>query len=303
MKFVDNIMKKVIIFGPTCSGKSALADKVATELNAVIINCDSMQLYSEIPIITAQPDNLSSDHKLFAFLKGDENYSVASWRDDVEQLVEAVEKQGRNIVIVGGTGLYLKSILTGFKDLPTNTLEQRNEIEALLKAKGVNFLYDEIIKRDPDYANIVKSNDVQRVRRIYGLLFMSNISYAKYKELPNITKFKSAEFLKIFINPDREILYHNINQRVDEMMINGGRAEVENFLSKNYPATGNVFKAIGLSEVQDILNNKLSENEGYELMKKNTRNYAKRQITFFSNQISFDIMIKSATEFDFELLK
>ena len=295
-------MKKIIIFGPTCSGKSALADKIAKVLNAVIINCDSMQLYSELPIITAQPDNLSSDHKLFAFLKGDENYSVANWRDDAEQLIKASEKQGRNIVIVGGTGLYLKSILTGFKDLPTNTLEQRNEIETLLNAKGVKFLYDKIIKRDPDYANIVKPNDIQRVRRIYGLMFMNNISYAKYKELPNITKFKSEEFLKIFISPDREILYHNINQRVDEMMNGGGRAEVESFLSKNYPATGNVFKAIGLSEVQDILNKKLLENEGYELMKKNTRNYAKRQITFFSNQIACDLMIKSSNEFDFKLL-
>ena len=295
-------MKKIIIFGPTCSGKSALADKIAKALNAIIINCDSMQLYSELPIITAQPENLSSDHKLFGYLKGNENYSVANWRDSAEQIIELSEKHGRNIVIVGGTGLYLKSILTGFKDLPTNTLKQRNEIETLLNAKGVNFLYDEIIKRDSDYARIIKPNDVQRVRRIYGLLFMNKISYKKYKGLPNITKFKSEEFLKIFINPDRQILYHNINKRVDEMMSGGGRAEVENFLNKNYSASGNVFKAIGLSEVQDILNNKISENAGYELMKKNTRNYAKRQITFFSNQIASDLMIKSPKEFDFKLL-
>ena len=107
-------------------------------------------------------------------------------------------------------------------------------------------MYQEIINEDPDYAKILKANDIQRVRRIYGLLFMNNISFNEYQSLPNISKFKSEDFIKIFINPDRNSLYKQINARVDIMMKSGGREEVEAFLAKNYPESGNVFKAIGL---------------------------------------------------------
>ena len=163
-------------------------------------------------------------------------------------------------------------------------------------------MYQEIINEDPDYAKILKANDIQRVRRIYGLLFMNNISFNEYQSLPNISKFKSEDFIKIFINPDRNSLYKQINARVDIMMKSGGREVVEAFLAKNYPESGNVFKAIGLREVKDILNKKLLQKEGYELMKKNTRNYAKRQITFFNNQIKSDVVIRNYNEFDFNIL-
>ena len=132
-------MKKIIIFGPTCSGKSALAEVIASKLDAIVINADSMQLYSELPIITAQPDSLKHYHKLFAFLKGDQNFSVANWRDKAEETIVSAIADQKNIVIVGGTGLYFKALLTGFKNLPVNTESQRLKIEEILAEKGVRF--------------------------------------------------------------------------------------------------------------------------------------------------------------------
>ncbi|MBT4989422.1 MAG: tRNA (adenosine(37)-N6)-dimethylallyltransferase MiaA [Rickettsiales bacterium] len=295
--------QKIIIYGPTCSGKTNLADIIAKELDAIIINSDSMQLYSEIPIISAQPDKYSSHHKLFAFLKGDQNFSVADWRDKAEILIDQYSLKGRNIVIVGGTGLYLKALLSGFKQLPSNTEKQRDEIDNLIKDKSVGYLYDKIIKQDSAYKNILLANDLQRVRRVYGLLFMHNISYQKYKNLPNISKYSESEFLKIYIKPEREDLYDKINQRVDAMMQLGAKGEVEKFLQNNYPINGNIYKAIGIREINQIMGKSLDESEALELMKKNTRNYAKRQITFFNHQIKSDMVLTSHTDFQVNLLE
>jgi|SaaInlStandDraft_6_1057023.scaffolds.fasta_scaffold06774_3 tRNA dimethylallyltransferase len=289
--------QKIIIYGPTCSGKTGLADVLASRLDAIIINSDSMQLYSEIPIISAQPSNYSGNHKLFAFLNGDQNYSSAQWQEQAEGVIGALEKAGRNIIIVGGTGLYLKALLSGFKQLPSNSAAQREQIDTLIKERGIKYLYDAIISKDPDYANFTTAHDIQRVRRAYGLLFLHNIRHREYQALPNISKYKAEDFLKIYIRPERKKLYLDINNRVNEMLKIGAREEVEAFLQHKYLDSGNVYKAIGIREIAGVLEGRMSAVEATELMKKNTRNYAKRQITFFNHQIKSDVILSNYNDF------
>ena len=192
------------------------------------------------------------------------------------------------------------------KELPSNSAEQRNIIDGLVANKGVEKLYEEIIAKDSQYQKILSKGDLQRIRRVYSLLFFYNISYTKYAALPNVSKYKAEDFLKIYIKPDREILYKNINARVDVMINQGAAVEVSELLKKNYSNKSNIFKAIGIKELQDAVSvrnkevNFMQESEMLgrnksisDMMKKNTRNYAKRQITFFNNQIKSDLIVSN----------
>ena len=192
------------------------------------------------------------------------------------------------------------------KELPETTVEQKLVIDALVKNKGTKTLYEQIIAKDEEYKNYISPNDIQRVSRIYSLLFFHNISHSKYLNLPNITNFKSEDFFTIYLNPDRKKLYEKINNRVDQMIKEGLMAEIKAFFKKNYIANNNIYKAIGIKELEGFINSKQYqlEEELYnsgekqnieiiELIKKNTRNYAKRQVTFFNHQIKSDLTLEN----------
>ena len=275
--------KKVILLaGPTASGKSELAIKLAQHFNGEIINADSMQVYKEISILTSKPsikDERIIKHHLYGFNSVKKNFSTGSW---LKMTVKIIEKQFENKkmpIVVGGTGLYFKALTDGLVKIPNIPTNVRTEVRKLYKKIGPKKFFTKLIKLDPLAKKYILPTDTQRSIRAYEVKKFTNKSLF---ELTKKTKsnFENGIFKKLFINTPKDVLHKKIDKKVDSMFNQGAVDEVTNFYKMKINKELSPNKIIGIKEIGDYLNGKISLIQAKELIKQKTRQYTKRQFTW-----------------------
>nr|CBI79611.1 tRNA delta(2)-isopentenylpyrophosphate transferase [Bartonella sp. AR 15-3] len=284
-----------MIAGPTASGKSKLALKIAQEKNAVIINADSMQIYDTLNILTARPtedDTIISPHYLYGYISPSLSYSVGQWLRDVEKLLNVITS--KSLIFVGGTGLYFRALLEGISEIPYIPDVCREKWRRRLQEEGAENLYRQLLQVDSALSKRICAQDGQRIIRaleVYDVTGKTLSWWQKQKTTSLIAKDCSE---KILLIPPRQQLYENINKRLDHMVEQGVLEEVfiikQLMLSPLLPA----MKAIGLSEFIAYLDGYLSFENAIETVKTKTRRYAKRQMTWFRNQLNEEWKIIAA---------
>ena len=283
----------LIIFGPTASGKSYIANKVADKNDAAIINSDSLQIYKDLNVLTDRPgEQIISlyDHRLYGILNGNNNCTAALWLDKAIEEINLCFKKNILPIIVGGTGLYVKVLIEGISQIPGIKKEIKEEVDSLLKSKGIAFLYNEIKNKYNETR--ISFNDKQRIVRSYSLLKQTNKVLEEW-QVENHNLLKDVNF-KIFITDnDRSVLYQRAEKRTEKMFNEGVIDEVSLLLEKNYDPDSSLMKAIGVREIRDYLENLIDLDSCKNRMKKSTRNYIKRQQTWIKgNNITSNIDIK-----------
>ncbi|MDC3155130.1 tRNA (adenosine(37)-N6)-dimethylallyltransferase MiaA [Pelagibacteraceae bacterium] len=283
----------LIIFGTTASGKSYIANKVANKNDAAIINSDSLQIYKDLHVLTDRPsEQIISryDHRLYGILNGNNNCTAALWLDKAIEEINLCFKENILPIIVGGTGLYVKVLMEGISQIPGIKKEIKEEVDSLLKSKGIAFLYNEIKNKYNETR--ISFNDKQRIVRSYSLLKQTNKVLEEW-QVENHNLLKDVNF-KIFITEnDRSVLYQRAEKRTEKMFNEGVIDEVSLLLEKNYDPDSSLMKAIGVREIRDYLENLIDLDTCKNRMKKSTRNYIKRQQTWIKgNNITSNINIK-----------
>ena len=276
---MDKKKTVVVICGPTASGKTSLGIKIANDINGEIISADSMQIYKDMNIGTAKPtkeEQSMAKHYLIDFVAPDKRYSVADFKNDATKTIKEIFKNGKTPIVVGGTGLYINSLVYNidYNSEGEADLEYRNELEK----KDITELYEIAKKIDDEALNKISPNDKKRIMRIIEIYH----STGKTKTELEKESIKKNEYdYKIFIlNWERQKLYERINLRVDMMINDGLINEVQDLLKKydNFPTA---FQGLGYKEVKEYLDGKLTKEEMIEKIKQESRRYAKRQITWF----------------------
>lgn len=288
-------MKLILIGGPTASGKSALALDLARHLNGQIINADSMQVYKGLPILSAQPsaeEQAQASHKLYGFLEMEEPFSVAIW---VKLAVHAIKNFKGPSIVVGGTGLYLKALLEGISSIP----DIPSSVRESLAQQETKDLYARLQKEDPLMAERLKPGDTQRIIRALEVKLHTGKSLQEWQASETESPLKNIKPLVIKILPPREELYESINKRANWMIQKGAREEVRAIPSQKL----NSLKTLGYAELKAYLKGDLSLEEARLKMQQKTRNYAKRQTTWFRHQIEAELMIEKIYRVDGELVK
>ena len=282
--------KLIYIAGPTCIGKTSLSIEIAKRLETEIISCDSRQFYKELKIGTSPPsrEQLKEINHHFIHNKSllDE-YSVGDYEEDAISTISNIFKNNNYIIIVGGSGLYADSVLYGIDEIPKVPIYIRNKLNIDFKTKGLVYLQKRLKELDPEY---YKSVDLKNPNRLIRGIGVYEVSGKRISSLWTNTK-KSREFKSIIIlmKSNRDELYKRINLRVDEMIKNGLEEEV--YLLKKFKGC-NALNTVGYKEFFSYFDEELSREEAINKIKKNTRNYAKRQITWFKkykNVIEYDI--------------
>lgn len=277
----------IVIFGPTASGKSDLAVKVAKEINGEIITADSMQVYKGMDIGTAKPTEEEMQgiaHHMIDVCEPDENYSLARYVEDAEKVIKEVASKNKVPVLAGGTGLYIDTLINGMVLSETNTDESyRESLYEMAKQNGNEYVHNLLKEVDLKSADAIHPNNLKRVIRALEFYKVSGIPQSEH-----IDKAEKAETpydcLKFGIATEREKLYERINLRVDKMLQKGLVEEVEALKNAGIDERYTSMQGIGYKEVLLYLNGNLSYDEMAELIKKATRNYAKRQNTWFKRE-------------------
>ena len=278
--------KIILLSGPTATGKSSLALKIAETIGAEIINADSIQLYRDLSILTARPntENEKIKHHCYGFLNGDINWSVGKWINEVKKIINDIIERKKVPIIVGGTGFYFKAITDGLSPIPDIDKSIRLEIESELEKNGLEKLYKKLNIIDADASERINPNDKQRIMRALEVYEGTKKKISDFW-LMDRKKIINQFSINFKIDADREWIYKNCDLRVDNMFKNGVIEEVEHLLNKNYSATSPIMKAIGVNEIKSFLNNEISIDRASELIKFKTHHYAKRQITWMNNQM------------------
>ncbi|MBN9025170.1 MAG: tRNA (adenosine(37)-N6)-dimethylallyltransferase MiaA [Rhizobiales bacterium] len=280
----------VLIAGPTASGKSALALELARRHGGVVVNADSMQVYRELRILSARPDmeeEAQAPHRLYGHVAASERYSVARWREDAKEALEAAWRDGALPIVVGGTGLYFKALTEGLSSIPPIPAELRAAIEARADAEGVPALHAALGQLDPESAERLAPLDRTRVTRALEVVEATGRSIGEWqRETGSPPLVEESSVRRIVLEPERAILYERIGRRFDLMVERGGMAEAEALLALNLNPALPAMKAIGIREFGAHLAGELSLDEAIERAKMETRRYAKRQGTWFRNQMA-----------------
>ena len=279
--------KIIVIVGPTASGKSALAIKIARKFNGEIVSADSRQIYCEMNIGTAKPTKkelASIPHHLIDIKNPNQNYTVAEYKRDAIKAINKILKKKKLPILVGGTGLYIKAVIDNLnipKVAPDSKL--RKKLEKEIEKYGLKYLFEKLINLDPEAAYIVDPNNHRRVIRALEIAIKTKKPFSAQRKIGK----PLFNFIETGIKWSKNSLDERINKRVDLMIEEGLLEEVKNLIKKYPPPFSNgeglqSFDAIGYREIIDYLNKKFPFEEAVELIKKNTRNYAKRQMTWFN---------------------
>lgn len=278
--------KLVVIIGPTAVGKTKLSIEIAHRLNGEIISGDSMQIYKGMDIGTAKitPDEMEGvPHHLIDIKEPDDDYSVAEFQEAARPLIDEITDKNKMPMIVGGTGLYIQSVLYNyqFTESPSDP-EFRKRLELELTQKGEHAIHELLAQVDPESAKRIHPNNTRRVIRALEIFHCTNIPMHEHlKQQENELLYDVA---LIGLTMDREVLYQRINQRVDIMVENGLLKEVKSLYDQGLRDTLSI-KAIGYKEIYDYFDGKVSLEEALDQLKQNSRRYAKRQLTWFRNKM------------------
>ena len=272
--------KKVIfIVGPTAIGKTCLSIALAKQLNTDIISCDSRQFYKELKIGSAPPSkkNLAEvKHHFIHNLSITEDYNAGKFEIDAIKLIKKLHQTNNTIIAVGGSGLYINAICKGFDKIPKISKQIREQATVEYRKKGLAWLQEEIKRLDPEFYSNYDTNNPQRLLRVLEVFQETGKKISSFKS--NKTKERPFEIIKIGLNIERSILYKRIDDRVDIMMKEGLLKEVDSLLDFQQ---NNALQTVGYREIFEFLNGKNTLERAVEDIKKNTRRYAKRQITWF----------------------
>lgn len=273
----------IVICGPTASGKTALSIELAKRINGEIVSADSMQIYKDMNIGSAKvtPEEMQGiKHYLIDFVSPDQRYSVANYKLDAKQAIEEILNKGKTPIVVGGTGLYIDSLIyeIEYNDIKINE-DYRKKLENIKEKEGLEKLYEMAVKIDPIAMQKISKNDSKRIMRILEIYEATGKTKTE-QEAESRTKEVSYNYKVFAITMDREKLYDRINKRVDIMLEKGLIEEVENLLNK-YKEFPTAMQGLGYKEVRDYLEGNLSKQEMIDTIKQESRRYAKRQLTWF----------------------
>ena len=278
----------ILIAGPTASGKSAVALELAEKLRGVVVNANSMQVYRDLRIITARPtakEEQRAPHRLYGRVDAAENYSVGRWRTDALATLEATKRYGRTVIVVGGTGLYFNALTRGLAAVPAIPPEIREDVRARLATDGVTALHAELKERDPLAATRLMPGDRARISRALEVVLATGRSILDWHQEGNAASFDTARAAKIFLTPDRDELLRRIDARFDAMMAEGALEEVRALAARNLDPELPAMKAHGVPWLVRHLRGETGLEDAVEGAKRDTRQYTKRQATWFRNRL------------------
>jgi tRNA dimethylallyltransferase len=278
----------ILITGPTASGKSALALRLAQETGGVVINADSMQVYGTLRIITARPsvdDMAGIDHLLYGHVPAIRAYSTGEWLRDVTALLATLKGEARLPVFVGGTGLYFKALTGGLSDMPEVSQDIRCRVRLRLKEEGPEVLHAELASRDSVVASTLETRDGQRIVRALEVLEETGRSIADFQGKTGPVVIDPSRARKLVVLPDRQVLQKRIDARFVTMLESGAIEEVEALMALDPAPDLPVMKAIGVREIAAMLAGEMRRDAVIERGAALTRQYAKRQMTWFRNQM------------------
>ena len=289
-------MKGIVLAGPTGVGKTDLSLKLAKILDADIISCDSAQVYKEMNIGTAKIKESEMNgikHYMLDILEPIEKYSVGEYQRAVDKILAQKEKEGRAVILTGGTGLYINSVVNGLSSLPESDPKLRDELMAL----SVDELYEKLLELDPEAAEKIHKNNKKRVERAVEVCLITGKKFSVLSK-ENV-KNNNYDFLKVCLTRDREILYKRIDKRVDIMMSEGLLDEVTALYKKYGGEILRKINIIGYTQIIDYLEGRISLEAAVDFIKRDSRHYAKRQMTWFNNDsgyLWFDLEKQSENE-------
>jgi tRNA dimethylallyltransferase len=289
--------KKIILLaGPTASGKSTLAIRLAQHFNGEIINADSMQIYKEISILTSKPkveEMENVKHHLYGFISVREKFSTGDWLELSIKKIYEIWKKDNTPIIVGGTGLFFKALTNGLVKIPSIPNKLKLEIKKMHNELGQKIFFDKLIKEDPLAKKFVLPTDTQRSMRVFEVKkFMDKSLFELIKETKS--NFTNEVFKKLFINTPKELLHTTIEKRVEKMFKEGALKEVEKFQNMKVYRELSANKILGVKEIKDYLKGKTKLSEAKDLIALKTRQYAKRQFTWSRGHMkSWDMIYSS----------
>lgn len=274
----------IVIVGPTASGKTNTAIKLAKTINGEVISCDSMQIYKGMPILTQAPskkDLKEVSHYLIATLPPEREYSAAQFRETATGLIKAIIKKGKTPIIVGGTGLYVKALIDGLFPSPQKDLDLRKKLEQKTEIYGSAALHKELSEKDPGAASRIHPNDTRRIIRALEIYELTGIPMSRHKKNTRGLSHEKDLYEVLFMGlaMSRKELYGKIDTRIDKMFKNSLVKEVKKLLKKKLSITAK--SALGIKEIAGYISGDYKIEVAKELLKKNTKRYAKRQLTWF----------------------
>ncbi|QSW93965.1 tRNA (adenosine(37)-N6)-dimethylallyltransferase MiaA [Rhizobium lentis] len=288
MKNLLSVENAILITGPTASGKSALAVELAKRHGGAVVNADSMQVYDTLRVLTARPSEEEMQgvpHHLYGHVPAGAGYSTGAWLRDVASLLPALKAAGQLPVFVGGTGLYFKALTGGLSDMPDIPEALRAGLRTRLLEEGPDQLYAELDAVDPAMAASLSRQDGQRIVRALEVIKATGRSIADFQGRSGPVLIDAEAARKIVVLPERAVLHARINGRFGKMLREGAEDEVRALLALGLPAAAPVMKAIGVSQIAAMLKGEMTRDEVLEKGAAATRQYAKRQMTWFRNQM------------------
>jgi tRNA dimethylallyltransferase len=272
----------ICIGGPTASGKTSLSIKLAKILKSPIISFDSRQLYEELNIGVAKPDTAELamvPHYMIGNISIHRNFNAGDYEREGNIILNKLFLNHDVIVAVGGTGMYIQALIDGLDEMPEIDPIVANNVEQKYKENGLSWLQQYVLKHDKVYASQVDMNNPMRLMRAVKVMESSGKPFSEYRK--GIRKKRDYKVMRYYINPDRDILYDAINKRVEKMIDTGLIAEADGL--KEYRHL-KALHTVGYSELFDMMEGKVTLDEAINLIKRNSRRYGKRQITWFKNQ-------------------
>lgn len=276
----------IIIAGPTAVGKTALSIELAKFYLCPVISADSRQFYKEMSIGTAKPSSEEMQgvkHYFIDNISIHDTFNVGQYEREAIELIESLFKEHQTLILVGGSGLYINAILNGVDEFEEIPAEIREQLIKEYNEKGLIYLQEELKKRDEVYYNQVDLNNPQRIMRALEVCIHNNKPYSSFRKKEK--KERSFDTINLLINTEREVLYQRINKRVDLMMEQGLLDEVKALLPYKHL---NALNTVGYKELFDFIDGKCTLEEAVNMVKQNSRRYAKRQLTWFNHQGEFE---------------
>lgn len=281
----DKSPRIILIAGPTASGKSALALRLAEKLGGAIVNADSMQVYRDLHILSSRPsaeDEARAPHLLYGHVDAAEHYSAGRYQAEVEQLL--ADRPEGPLIFVGGTGLYFEALLKGLSTTPA--IDDAVRAHWRSRERDAPALHAELMGRDPEMAARLRPSDPQRILRALEVIDSTGISLARWQESQGTPLIDPAHAARFVLTSDRSELRERIAWRFERMLEQGGLEEIRALLARNLPASLPAMKAIGVPPLMAFLRHELSQEEAVARAITDTRQYAKRQETWFRNRLA-----------------
>lgn len=284
-------MKKIIVIcGPTGIGKTSFAIKVAKSFNGEIIGADSMQIYKYMNIGTAKPEPeelKAAQHHLVDFVDPKDDFDAGKFVAMADNVIENIASRQKISIVAGGTGLYIKALLYGLFRSETICKKTLLDLETTLRKQGCDYLYRQLVKCDPEAAEKIHPNDSFRVLRALEVFITTGNKISDRQKEHDFNELR-YDCLKIGLKMDREKLYQRINQRVDIMLDQGLLKEVKNLIKMGYPLDLKSMQSIGYKQMGMFIKGEVDWKEAVRLLKRDTRRYAKRQMTWFRKDIKMN---------------